>query len=89
MRAASVRLIEQTHGQCFCRHIALYYEKRSQSEVSERGFFSAGGSSVRAEATLDSSKVPPPILPPAPNFAAQPMSQALKSGLPSSGAPGT
>lgn len=42
-----------------------------------------------AEATLDSSKVPPPILPPAPNFAAQPMSQALKSGLPSSGAPGT
>jgi CCR4-NOT transcription complex subunit 3 len=28
-------------------------------------------------------------IPPAPNFAAQPMSQALKSGLPPSGAPGT
>ena len=52
-------------------------------------FFSANGSSIHTEATLDSSKVPPPILPPAPNFAAQPMSQALKSGLPSSGAPGT
>ncbi|KAF8312797.1 hypothetical protein DL93DRAFT_2059593 [Clavulina sp. PMI_390] len=35
------------------------------------------------------ARIPPPILPPAPNFAAQPMSQALKAGLPQSGAPGT
>lgn len=37
---------------------------------------------------LDPPKMHVPV-PPAPNFAAQPMSQALKSGLPPSGAPGT